>query len=161
MGAYSRGNGEPFGVPLRRHLRCRCRVSGAAAWQPARQPQSRRFPASVHVRTNNDCTVALGSGITDSQHRNYSRHKENTNKDHNQQREAGISQQKRRIETLKAAFISLCSSVHGQSSTRKVRARGTLQVTRISSFIAYSLYKLTTNTEVLILFVLFGNSKTE
>lgn len=81
--------------------------------------------------------TASGRSTTDSQHRNYSRHKENTNKDHTQQREAGISQQKRRIGTLKAAFISLCSSVHGQWNSRNGRAWGTLQVTRISSFIAY------------------------
>lgn len=81
--------------------------------------------------------TASGSSTTDSQHRNYSRHKENTNKDHTQQREAGISQQKRRIDTLKAAFISLCGSVHGQWNSRNGRAWGTLQVTRISSFIAY------------------------
>lgn len=153
--------GSRVDVPLLRHARHRCRLSGAAAWQPVRQPRNRRFPGRVGVRTNNDCAAALGSGTTGSQHRNYSRHKENTNKDHTQQREAGISQQKRRMETLKAAFISLCSSVRGQSSTRNVRARGTPQVTRISSFIAYFLYKLTTNTGVLILFVLFGNSETE
>jgi len=155
------GTGSPFTVPVGRHSRLRGRLAGAAARQPARQPCSRRFPGRVGVRTNNDCSAALGSATTDSQHRNYSRHKANTNKDHTQQREAGISQQKRRIETLKAAFISLCGSVHGQSSTRNVRARGTLQVTRISSFIAYFFYKLTTNTGVLILFVLFGNSETE
>lgn len=103
----------------------------------------------------------LRGSTTDCQHRNYSRHKENTNKDHTPQREAGNSQQKRRIETLKAAFISLRGSVHGLSNCRNVRAWGTLQVTRISSFIACFLYKLTTNTGVFVLFALFGNSETE
>lgn len=98
---------------------------------------------------------------THSQRRNYSRHKENTNKDQTRQRQAGISQHKRRIETLKAAFISLYSSVHGQSNSRNVRAWGTAQVTRISSFTACFLYKLTPNTGVLVLFALFGSSETE
>lgn len=136
----------------------------AAAVAPgaaARQPRSSRCPGRVGVGMNNDCAAAPGSSTTDSPHRNYSRHKENTNKDRTQQRGAGISQQKRRIETLKAAFISLCSSVHEQSNSRNVRAWGTLQVTRISLFIAYFLYKLTTNTGVLVLFALFGNSETE
>lgn len=88
------GTGSPPEVPLRWHLRCHCRLSGAATWQPARQPWSGRFPGRVGVRMNNGCTAALGSGTTDSQHRNYSRHKENTNKDPTQQRDAGISQQK-------------------------------------------------------------------
>lgn len=152
------GAGRLFDIPPCQHSRHLYSLPG---WQPAWQPRSRRFPGRVGVRTNNDCTAALGSSTTDSQHRNYSQHKENTNKDHTQQREAGISQQKKRIETLKAAFISLCSSVQGQSSTRNVRAWGTPRVTRISSFIAYFSYKLTTNTGVLILFVLFGNCENE
>lgn len=110
-------------------------------------------------------SVGMSSGSTTHtqhcQHRNYCRHKENTNKDHTPLREAGISQQKRRIETLKAAFISLRRSVHGLSNCRNARAWGTLQVTRISSFIAYLLYKLATNTGVFILFALFGPSETE
>lgn len=161
-GRLLRGERGPF-------LRSPCASTGGpAASSPSEPLGSRRGSRGagasrerVGVRMNNDDAAALGSCTTDSQHRNYSRHKENTNKDHTQQRKAGISQQKRRIETLKAAFISLCSSVHGQSSTRNVRAQGTLQVIRISSFIAYFLYKLTTNTGVLILFVLFGNSETE
>lgn len=155
------GTGTLFEVPLCQHWRPRCLLPIGAAWQRRGSGGAGASRERVGVRMNNDGAAALGSCTTDSQHRNYSRHKENTNKDHTQQRKAGISQQKRRIETLKAAFISLCSSVHGQSSTRNVRAQGTPQVIRISSFIAYFLYKLTTNTGVLILFVLFGNSETE
>lgn len=61
------GMGSPFDIPLHRH---------ASSVQPLGSRWKRSFPGRVSVRMNSDCVVVLGRGTTDSQHRNYSRHKE-------------------------------------------------------------------------------------
>lgn len=101
VGAHPRGAGAFLTSP------CSTSRAAAATSQVQALGSRRSFPGRVGVRMSNGCTAALGSGTTGSQHRNYCGHKGNTNKDHAQQREAGISQHKRRAEALKATFISL------------------------------------------------------